>query len=617
MIMEKKLKALRKLLANHRLTGYLQPVHDEYLSEYPPACNQRVGWLTGFSGSAGTAIVLQKKAAIFTDGRYTLQAKNEVSAKLFEQHNSGETTPEAWLAERLKSGNRIGYDPKLYTKNMLWRMERVLGKKNIRLVPVKNLVDAVWAGRPSAPSSPLFIHDIKYAGEKPLSKRQRMAKQIKAAGADACVITAPDAVCWLLGMRGSDVPCTPLVLSAAILYADAKADLFVAPERCDAYVRTHLGKQVKLCAPESLGKKLQALGKKRVLCDPGSLPVWFTQVLRKTGATIIEGENPIIPAKAVKNPVELQGMREAHIIDGVAVVKLLCWLDQEAPCRPVTELEISDKLLRLRAAHTQFVEPSFPTIAGSGPNGAIVHYRVSAESNRTLQKNELMLLDSGGQYPGGTTDITRTVPVGTPTPEHKDRFTRVLRGHIAIATARFPEGTAGSQLDAMARQYLWQAGLDYDHGTGHGVGCFLGVHEGPQRISKRGGDAALKPGMIVSNEPGYYKTGAYGIRIENLVAVITSPLPLREGAGGGDILNENTFSKIPPLPNPPPQVGREYLRFETITCVPIDTRLVDAAMLAATEKQWLNTYHAWVLGKLTDKLDAAEREWLAERCKAV
>ena len=381
-----------------------------------------------------------------------------------------------------------------------------------------------------------------------------MAKLIKAAGADACLIAAPDAVCWLLNIRGSDVPCTPLVLCTAILTNDARVQLYLAPSRYSTQIRKHLGNAAELYDVDKIEKSLKNLKKKRVLCDPQSVPVWFTQVLDDAGAIILEGENPCFLAKAIKNPIELQGMKNAHIRDGVAVVKLLCWLDRETERRPVTEYEY--RYITEASRRTPlFSEPSFTTIAGSGPNGAIVHYRVTPESNRTLRKGELMLLDSGGQYPDGTTDITRTVPIGVPTEEHKDRFTRVLKGHLALAMARFPEGTCGSQLDTLARQYLWQVGLDYDHGTGHGVGQYLGVHEGPQRISKRGGDAALKAGMIVSNEPGYYKTGEYGIRIENLVAVSDTA---------------------------------KNLSLETITCVPIDTRLVDSTMLTPAEKQWLN-----------------------------
>jgi len=605
-----KLKALRGTLAKYKLAGFIQPVHDEYRCEYPPACNRRVEWLTGFSGSAGTAVVLAKKAALFTDGRYTLQAKNEVDGKIFEQYNSGDKSPEAWIAEqfllpnppprRAGEGIRIAYDPKLYTQHMLRRMQAVLEKKGVKLVPVANLVDAIWADRLDAPASALFIHMMKYAGESSLSKRKRMAKEIKEVGADAALITSPESICWLLNVRASDVVGTPIALCTAILGANAKLQLYIARERCDAYVRTHLGKDVELREPAKLEAGLKALKSRRVLCDPAAVPVWFTQAL---GKAAVDGQDPCGLAKALKNPVELQGIRNAHIRDGVAVAKLLCWLDREVAKHSVSEMEICDKLLALRASHPLFVEPSFPTISGSGAHGAIVHYRVSKESNRALKKGELMLLDSGGQYPDGTTDITRTVPVGEPTPEHKDRFTRVLKGHIAIATARFPKGTVGSQLDALARQYLWQAGLDYDHGTGHGVGHFLSVHEGPQRISKRGGDAKLMPGMIVSNEPGYYKAGEYGIRIESLVIVAAPSLPPTPRLRGTQTL--------------PRKREREYLSFETVTCVPIDTRLVDDALLTAAERQWLNGYHAWVFEKLSESLDGFEREWLKERCKAM
>lgn len=585
-----KLTALRTAMKGQGLSAYLQPVHDEYMSEYPPASHRRAQWLTGFTGSAGVAVVLQQKAAFFTDGRYTLQAKNEIDADLYEQHNSANMALETWLAEYLKQGDRVGYDARLYTRDMLKRMQQTLSKKAVELVPVSNLIDPLWNDRPAAPESPLFVHEMPYAGEDAASKRQRIAEAVKTAGAEACIIAAPDAVCWLLNIRARDVENTPLVLAAAIINANASVQLFVAPERCHAEVRAHLGNNVEVINPSQLEAKLAALKGKRVLCDPASAPVWFTQVLSNAGATIVDGQDPCLLPKAMKNPVELQGIRNAHILDGVAVTKLLCWLDEETQKRAVTELDVSDKLLSLRKAHRMFVEPSFNTIAGSGPNGAIVHYRATKESNRVLKQGELFLLDSGGQYPDGTTDITRTVPIGQPTLEHKDRFTRVLKGHIAIATALFPQGTTGSQLDALARQYLWQAGLDYDHGTGHGVGCFLGVHEGPQRISKRGGDAVLRPGMIVSNEPGYYKTGEYGIRLENLVAVT------EKSKGEND---------------------RVMLGFETITCAPLDTRMVDASQLTATEKEWLNAYHAWVLATLSPALDAHEQAWVKQRCAAI
>jgi len=569
----------------------MQPVHDEYMSEYPPACNRRVEWLTGFSGSAGMAVVLIEKAALFTDGRYTLQADMEVDA-VYAKYNSGELAPEAWITKHAGKGDAIGYDPKIFTQAMIQRMQKTLTAKGITLTPSPNMVDTIWQDRPSAPASPLFVHDIAYSGEESSSKRKRIAEQLEMLGADVGIVTAPDAVCWLLNIRGRDVENTPLVLATAIIDSHGHVQLFVASSRCDAQVRGHLGSDVEICAPNTLEQKLAQLGKagRRVQLDPASASIWFSQVLTKAGAKIIEAQDLCLLPKAMKNPVELAGICNAHIRDGVAVAKLLCWLEGEFYVREVTELDVSDKLLVFRAADRMFVEPSFPTIAGSGPHGAIVHYRVSEETNRVLKKGELLLLDSGGQYLDGTTDITRTVAIGEPSREHRDRFTRVLKGHIALATALFPQGTTGSQLDVLARQYLWQSGLDYDHGTGHGVGCFLGVHEGPQRISKRGGDAVLQAGMILSNEPGYYKAGAYGIRIENLVAVT------RQAHGEG---------------------GKDWLGFETVTCAPLDPKLVDASLMTQVEKDWFNAYQAWVQSCLSDSLDAHERQWLAARCAAI
>lgn len=583
-----KLKKLRKEIRKQSLDGFIHPVGDEYMSEYPPQSNRRVEWLCGFSGSAGTVAVLAARAALFTDGRYTLQAAKEVDGRLFAQHNMASLSPEAWLAGQAAKGARIGYDPKLHSCDAIKRMQGVLAAKNIDLVPTSNLIDAVWNTRPALPATPLFIHELRYAGESARAKRKHIAARLVKAGADAAVIATPDAVCWLLNVRGRDVENTPLVLAPALIDGRGRVQLFVSPSRCNAKVRAHLGKEVTLYAPAVLEKQLKTLGRKksRVLCDPASAPVWYAQVLEKAGAAIVEAQDPCALPKAVKNKVELKGIRAAHVRDGAAVARLLCWLEMSASRGRVTELEVGEKLHGFRAANAMFVEPSFNSITGSGANGAIVHYRASAKSNRALRKGELFLLDSGGQYPDGTTDITRTVAIGRPTAEHKDRFTRVLKGHIALATARFPEGTSGSQLDALARQYLWQEGLDYDHGTGHGVGCFLGVHEGPQRISKRGGDAPLKAGMIVSNEPGYYKAGAYGIRIENLVVVTA----LSKDKG-----------------------GKGWLGFETITCAPLDTRLVEPSMLTASEKAWLNDYHAWVLRMLSPLLNPAERTWLRRR----
>lgn len=582
-----KLLALRKKIADEDLSAWLQPLHDEYMNEYPPASNRRLEWLTGFTGSAGMAVVAAEKAALFVDGRYVLQAKAQVDARLFAQYNVEDLRPEAWLVRHLPPGSRVGYDPKLTTQGALKRLEAALKKNGIAAVAASNLVDKIWDNRPLPPRSAVAAHEKKYSGEASEKKRRRIAESIKAAGADAAILTAPDSVCWLLNIRAADVEGSPLLLAPAIVEATGEVALFADAKRFSRAVTAHLGEGVRLRDPSTLEEALIVKGKQsaRVLCDRESLPVWYSQALSQAGAWIVEGQDPCQLPKAMKNPVELQGIRNAHVRDGAVVTKLLCWLDKETARRKVTEIEIGEKLLALRAGHPLFMEPSFHTIAGSGPHGAIVHYRATEDANRALKKGELLLLDSGGQYPDGTTDITRTVPIGKPLKEHKDRFTRVLRGHIAIATARFPEGTCGSQLDALARQYLWQAGLDYGHGTGHGVGHYLCVHEGPQRISKRGGDAPLRVGMVVSNEPGYYKTGKYGIRIESLVAV--APV-----AGG-------------------------FLQFETLTCAPIDTRLVDKTLLTRQERQWLNRYHAWVHKQLSGKLDAREKAWLKARCKAI
>ena len=585
------LKNIRENIKKQCVDAYVQPVHDTFLSEYPPACNRRVEWLCGFSGSAGAVAITQNQAALFTDGRYTLQAQQQVDTNLYEQHNSGTLMAEAWLAHVLPAGSRVGYDAMLFTRDMLARMRRELEPKQISLVSVENAVDAVWADRPAAPGSAVFVHDLAYAGVASAEKRAQVAGALADHTADVLLVSAPEAVCWLLNIRGRDVQNTPLLLAVALVDAHGHVELFVELERCNAEVREYLGDEVKLVAPQHLRARLAGLSGKKVMCDPAQVPVWYTQQLEEAGAQLVYAADPCHLAKAIKNVTEVEGIRAAHIRDGLAVVRLLAWLDAEVASKhQLSELQVVAKLLEMRAQQGHFLEPSFDTIAGSGPNGAIVHYRATEESNRLLQEGELFLLDSGGQYPDGTTDITRTVSVGVPTPEMCDRFTRVLKGHIALATAKFPQGTCGSQLDALARQYLWEAELDYDHGTGHGVGCFLGVHEGPQRISKRGGDAALRVGMVVSNEPGYYKTGAYGIRIENLVTVVDSRV---DGS------------------------GRHWLAFDTLTCVPIDTRLVSAALLTAAERQWLNAYHHWVEHMLSPQLEAGDRAWLQRACKAI
>ena len=570
--MTEKLKKLRELMASHGLDAYLQSVHDEWMSEYPPACNRRVEWLTGFSGSAGLTVVLADKVAMFVDGRYTLQAAKQVSAD-YVVLNSSDITPQNWLAQQLTDGAKIGYDPKLYTKTMLDKF------KKFSVVPTPNLIDELWENRPPKPATKIFAHDAQYSGETSEAKRLRVADAIKKTGSDAAFLSAPESVNWLLNIRARDVENTPLCLAFAIIDAQGNVQLYVDSSRLDEKVLAHLG-DVKICAPDSLSEELLLFSQKTMLFDAQATTVFITDLCSASGIKLLKGTDPCVLFKAVKNPVELAGIRKAHIRDGAAVTSLLYWLEKQ---ENITELEVADKLLLLRMQNELFLEPSFDTIAGSGEHGAIVHYRATPESNRALQQGELFLLDSGGQYFDGTTDITRTVAIGEPLPEHKDRFTRVLKGHIALAQAQFPEGTAGSQLDALARQYLWQDGIDYDHGTGHGVGCFLGVHEGPQRIGKRGGDAALKVGMVVSNEPGFYKTGEYGIRIENLVTVVEKTV------------GEN---------------GKKFFGFETLTCAPIDTRLVDSEMLTDSEKKWLNDYHAWVKTELSPYIDDDENKWL-------
>ena len=526
---DEKLAALRKCFTKNTITGYVQPVHDEFLSEYPPSCFQRVQFLCGFSGSAGTLLVLVENAALFVDGRYTLQAAAEVDAAFFEIYNSGDISPENWLA-RHHAGKKIGYDAALFTPN-------ALAKYKNPMVAAPNLVDAVWHDRPALPMTEIFAHAEKYAGESSASKCARLAEKLREQGVDAAFISAPESVCWLLNIRARDVECTPLVLARALLYSDGKTEML----RGDV--------------------ALPALSGKRVLVDESQTSVAALAAIEETGAVIVKGSDPCTLPKACKNAVQLEGIRAAHLRDGVAIKKLLAWIDGHNAIYSVSEMDLAEKLLSFREENDLFVEPSFPTIAGSGGNGAIVHYRANEKTNRKLCEGELLLLDSGGQYLDGTTDITRTIAIGMPSAEHKDRFTRVLKGHIALATAVFPKGTRGSQLDALARQFLWQVGLDYDHGTGHGVGQFLGVHEGPQRISKRGGDAPLEVGMIVSNEPGYYKTGEYGIRIENLVVVVEK----ENGALG----------------------------FDTITCAPLDEKLIEYSLLTEAEKAWVANYQAW------------------------
>ncbi len=580
-----RLAALRAALAARGLDGFLVPLADRHQGEWVPESEQRLRWLSGFDGSAGIAAVLADRAALFVDGRYTLQAAAQVDGGLFDICHTAETPLKAWLGAHLPDGGRVGYDPWLHTAHEMRGLRRACANLDFVAVP-DNPVDALWDDRPAPPATPLETFRLELAGRAAADKRADVAARLADAKVDAALLTQPDSVAWLLNLRAADLPYTPVALAFAVLRADASVDLFVAPDRVVPSVRAHLGDAVRLHPPADLGPALDRLGdgRRRVRVDPATAAEWTIDRLRAAGAEVDEGRDPCALPKACKNAVELDGIRAAHRRDGVALARFLHWLSGHATAERVTERRAADRLEAFRRAGNAFRGLSFPTISGSGPNGAIVHYRVSEESDRPLSPFELYLVDSGAQYLDGTTDVTRTIALGPPTDDQRRCFTLVLKGHIALATARFPVGTRGSQLDSLARRPLWEAGLDYDHGTGHGVGHFLGVHEGPQRISKRADDPPLEPGMVLSNEPGYYRAGAFGIRIENLVAVCTPPMP-----PGGE---------------------RPLLAFETLTLCPIDRALIDRSLLTAAEIGWVNAYHARVRDALSADLDGDARHWL-------
>jgi Xaa-Pro aminopeptidase len=588
-----RLATLRAELRRRDLQGFVVPRADEHQGEYVPRRSQRLAWLTGFSGSAGLAIVLADRAAIFIDGRYTLAVRSQVDTAAFVPHQIPEQSPETWIAENLPKGGKLGFDPWLQTVDGHERFARACQRAGGEFVPVdSNPVDAVWPDRPPAPLAPVLPHPDEFAGESSAAKRARIAGTVTAKGADVALITAPDSIAWLLNVRGGDVPRTPFALGFALLHGDGHVDLFMDRRKLPDRTLAWLGNAVTLAPPDELGAALDTLSKvgKRVLIESASAPVWAATRLQAAGVALIRDADPVALPKACKNAVELEGIREAHRRDGAAVSGFLGWLSRESRGGKLREIEASDRLQALRQQTGKLRDLSFDTISGAGPNGAIVHYRASEASQRALEPGSLYLVDSGGQYRDGTTDITRTVAIGTPSAEMRDRFTRVLKGHIALAMARFPAGTTGSQLDALARYALWQAGLDYDHGTGHGVGAYLSVHEGPHRISKMANNVALQPGMIVSNEPGYYKTDAYGIRIENLVAVREAKI---DGA------------------------DRRYLEFETLTLAPIDLACIEPGLLTDAERQWLNDYHRRVRETVGPQVDEATRAWLAEATRAL
>jgi Xaa-Pro aminopeptidase len=579
--------ALRTELARRGLTGCIVPRADRQQNEYVPACEERLAWLTGFTGSAGAAIVLMERAVLFVDGRYTLQAREQVDTSLFAIEHLVETPPERWIEANLGADDRLAYDPWLHTVDGAEKLGKACDAAGAALVAVEpDLIDAIWADRPAPPLGAVTLHDLQFAGEPAEDKLGRIRAELVKLRADALVVSDPHAVAWAFNIRGADVAHTPLPLAFAIVPREGRAALYVDGRKLSNDVRHRLEALADVREPDEFVRALSALGaeKRTVRLDQATAADALARLITGRGGKVARGSCPIALMKAVKNGVEIAGARAAHVRDGAAVARFLAWLDREAPRGKLTEIDAVAALESFRRETGLLKDVSFPTIAGAGADGAVVHYRVTTRTNRTIVPGELFLVDSGGQYLDGTTDITRTVAVGEPSAEMRDRFTRVLKGHIAIARAIFPDGTTGAQLDSFARQFLWAEGLDFDHGTGHGVGSYLSVHEGPARISKLG-TAALKRGMILSNEPGYYKTGAYGIRIENLVLVVEGPV----AAGAEKPLDA----------------------FETLTLAPIDRRLIVAATLTPDERAWLDRYHARVEATLAPLLDAETRAWLA------
>jgi Xaa-Pro aminopeptidase len=590
---EARLAALREQLKADRLDGFVVPLTDEHMSEYVGSYAQRLAWLTGFEGSAGAAVVLPEAAAIFVDGRYTLQVRDQVDGNHWSYQSVPQTSIADWLSVHAPDGGRIGYDPWLHTKDWVTKAREALADKGAELVAVRrNPIDAVWADQPEPSRARLIVHPDHYAGQSSAAKRQDMADWLKEQKADAAVLAALDSIAWTFNVRGQDVDHTPVALSFALVNSDGTADLFVASEKIGDDVRQHLGNGVRVHERDAFEPMLKSLAGKTVAVDPERSVAAIFEALENAGAKVVSRRDPSILPKAIKNGVEIAGHQAAQARDGAALSRFLHWLSIEAPKGGIDELGAAAKLRALRQAGGDLRDLSFDTISGAGPNGAIVHYRVNEATNRPIEMDSIYLVDSGGQYPDGTTDVTRTVVIGTPTNEMKDRFTRVLKGHIALARARFPAGTRGSQLDSFARQFLWAAGLDYAHGTGHGVGSFLSVHEGPQRISpvgsaQPGGDEPLKAGMILSNEPGYYKTGEYGIRVENLVLVV----PVEVDGAEKDVLG-----------------------FETLTFAPIDRTLIETALLSPAERAWVDAYHAEVARVVGPQLDGEVKAWLDAQC---
>ena len=584
-----RIAALRAEFLRRGLDGFVVPRADEHQNEYVPPCAERLAWLTGFAGSAGLAIILAETAVIFVDGRYTLQVRDEVDLALVTPQHLVDAPPEQWIEANLRAGQKIGYDPWLQTPGQVERFEKAAAAAGARMVPVgDNLVDAVWLDRPAASHGEVTRHRKRFAGESAAKKLAQINE--KFGKYDALVISDPHNLAWAFNLRGQDVAHTPLALGYALLRRNGRATLYMEVGKLTEKLRENLGDLADIAGPAALVGDIETLGaaKTRVRLDAATVPARLAQALAAAGGVLDLGTDPVSLMKAVKNDTELSGTRDAHIRDGAAMVAFLAWFDSAVQSGRLTEIAAAEALETFRRGTKRLKDVSFPTIAGAGANAAIPHYRVNRASNKRIGAG-LFLIDSGGQYEDGTTDITRTLAVGKPTTEMRDRFTRVLKGHIAIASAVFPKGTSGAQLDAFARAPLWEAGLDFDHGTGHGVGCYLSVHEGPQRLSKLG-TAPLLPGMILSNEPGYYKAGAFGIRIENLIVVESRRVKGAE---------------------------RDMLGFETISLAPIDLRLVELDMLDKHETDWLDAYHAHVRHVLTPMVNASEQAWLKHATQSI
>ena len=589
---EPRLSDIRKQMAGARCDALVVPRADEYLGEYLPTHNERLHWLTGFTGSAGVALILAQRAAVFVDGRYTVQVRREVPSELFEYHHLLDDPQAQWLVEQLPAGARVVCDPRLHSLQWYRAMDKTLSEAGLELVAdADNLIDRCWADRPEPVVKPALLLQDSFAGESSYDKRQRIARQIVVRGCDLALIFAPDSISWLLNVRGADMPQLPVLQSLALLQASGELTLFVDSSRLPGGFLAHVGDGVSVEAEEDFIDSITACSGKKVLADPSNANAWTQLELVRAGAVLVAGEDPVLLPKACKNPVELAGTRNAHRRDAVAEVRFLAWLDAEVGAgRLHDEAVLADQLLSLRRQGEYFHAPSFDTISAAGTNAAMCHYNHLNGAPAALQMDSVYLVDSGGQYTDGTTDITRSIAIGDPGVEARRLFTLVLKGHIALARARFPRGTTGTQLDALARQFLWREGYDYDHGTGHGVGVFLSVHEGPQRISKHYNPVPLSPGMIVSNEPGYYRDDAFGMRCENLVVVREC-----ESAQG----------------------ETSMLEFETITLVPFDMRLLDIGLMDSTELQWLNDYHQCVAAALAPLLQGADKQWLLQATRPV